>query len=266
MAKKKVDIVRFVNNEYKSMEDCVVEETPLTIYINGDQFITLLSTPYNQKELVIGFILSESLISKVDEIEAIDLDKDNGVVEVSIPNYSPLKKKLYGKRTITTGCGKGTIFYNVLDSLNNKGHKLNKDVEVSAQKIMEQMHQVQKVSQLYKETGGVHTASLSDGENLLYTREDIGRHNAVDKILGRAFLDEMAVEDKILLSSGRLSSEIVLKVIKAKIPILVSRSAPSSLAISLAERGGLTLIGFVRGKKLNCYTHHYRLKEVTYGD
>ncbi|SHK17263.1 FdhD protein [Anaerobranca californiensis DSM 14826] len=256
MSKKNLIITRFVNNLLSEVEDYVIEEIPLTIFLNGEQFITLLSTPHYQEELTVGFLLSEGLIKSKEDIEKLDLNLQENYVYVELKNKNPLAQKLHGKRTITTGCGKGTIFYDVLDSM--KIQKLSEGKSYQISKITDLMNKVQGKSELYKETGGVHFACLA-GEEILYFREDIGRHNAVDKVLGRAFLDGIDISDKILLTSGRLSSEIVLKVLKAGIPILASRSAPSSLAVEIARERGLTLCGFVRGTKLNCYANPFRI-------
>lgn len=258
MDKKNLIITRYVNNIHNEVEDVVIEEKPLTIFIDNEQFITLLSTPHHHRELAIGFILSEGLITNIDDIKEIDIDNKQSIAYVNLKNQSDLTKRLYGKRTITSGCGKGSIFYNVLDSL--KKQTITTEVIYDVENITDLMNQMQKDSTLYRETGGVHSASLADNNRIYYTREDIGRHNAVDKVLGRALEDGVDIGNKMLLTSGRLSSEIVLKVLKAQIPILVSRSAPSSLAVELARENGLTLCGFVRGKKLNCYSHPERLR------
>lgn len=258
MSKKDEIIVRFLNGAERQIQDVIIEETPLTIFLNGEQFLTLLSTPFNQKELAIGFLLSEGIIKEKDDIKALEINSIQNHVFVELKGKNILTQKLHGKRTITTGCGKGTIFYNVLDSI--KYQELSSNFTVDVNIITNLMAEMQENSLLYKETGGVHSASLADHTQILYTREDIGRHNAVDKVLGRSFEDQIDLTNKILLTSGRLSSEIVLKVLKARIPILVSRSAPSSLAVQIARESGLTLCGFVRGRKLNCYSHSHRLK------
>ena len=118
----------------------------------------------------------------------------------------------------------------------------------------------QMKSELYKTTGGTHSAALSDGENILIFHEDIGRHNAVDKVIGDAFLQQIRLDDKILITSGRVSSEILLKVAKGGIPLLVAISAPTDMAVELANKLGITLIGFARGKRMNVYTHEERIK------
>lgn len=257
MSKKNLIITQYVNNNPNEVQDVVIEEVPLTIFLNGEQFITLLSTPFHQRELAIGFVFSEGLITGTDDIKDIEIDNEQNLVYITLANKNLLTKKLYGKRTITSGCGKGSIFYNILDSLHTT-KIINKDT-FEVENIAALMSEMQNSSTLFKETGGVHSASLADNNKIYYTYEDIGRHNAVDKILGRALLDGVNIEDKMLITSGRLSSEIVLKVLKAKMPILVSRSAPSSLAVELARKNGLTLCGFVRGRKINCYSHPERL-------
>ncbi|TET64548.1 formate dehydrogenase accessory sulfurtransferase FdhD, partial [Candidatus Aerophobetes bacterium] len=130
---------------------------------------------------------------------------------------------------------------------------------ISPDEITELMRKLQNRSRLYRSTGGAHTAALSDREDILILAEDIGRHNAVDKVLGQCILDSIALDDKIILTSGRVSSEIVLKIVRARIPVVISRSAPTMLGAKLASHLGVTLIGFARGRRMNIYTHEKRV-------
>ena len=137
--------------------------------------------------------------------------------------------------------------------------KYEDSFKIDVEKLFSLFKDFQKKSELYKSTGCIHCAALADSENIIFLAEDIGRHNAVDKVIGYALLNEITLRNKVLLISGRISSEMVLKAGKWKIPVIVSRSAPTSLAITLAEKIGLTVIGFLRGKRCNIYTHSQRV-------
>lgn len=250
---KKYEILRVKGEENKNDTDIIVVEYPFTIFINEEEFVTLLCSPKSLKCLVIGFLHSEGIINKKEDIVSITIDKDKGHAYVYTKDKNILAKKLYGKRTITTGCGKGTIFYNVMDSFKSKSVK--KNISVKKENIIKLISEFNKKSELFVSTGGVHSCALCQEDKIILFEEDIGRHNALDKILGRALLEDVDLKDKMILTSGRISSEILIKVAKRQIPILVSRSAPTSLAVDIARELNIILIGFARGKKMNIYSN-----------
>jgi FdhD protein len=251
------NITRLRGAEREEVEDLVVVEAPLTIFVNGKELVTLLCTPEKFDCLALGFLRSEGLLDTIDEVASIRVREEEGLVEVDLKSDKGLAEKLYGKRTITSGCGKGTIFFNVLDSL--RSSPLQGKLTISKEKILSLMESLQQQAVLFKATGGVHSAALADTEKILFFCEDIGRHNAIDKIIGEAIKAGTATDDKIIVSSGRLSSEILLKAAKLQIQMLVSRAAPTSLSIELAESLNITLVGFVRGKRINIYSHGWRI-------
>ncbi len=250
-------ITRIREGRREELEDRVVVEAPVTIYLNGNELVTLLCTPEKTDRLALGFLKSEGLIKEAGEVFSVNVRREEGLVEVELKNRADLAEKLFGKRTITSGCGKGTIFFNVLDSL--RSEPIKGKLTFTAEKALELMEELQRRAELFKATGGVHSAALADGEKLLFFFEDIGRHNAIDKIIGECLLNGIDTENKIIVSSGRLSSEILLKAAKMKIQLLLSRAAPTSLCIDLADNLNITLAGFVRGKRLNLYTHGWRI-------
>lgn len=252
-----VKITRIREGRREELDDRVVVEAPVTIYLNGNELVTLLCTPEKIDRLALGFLKSEGLIKEAGEVISVNVRREEGLVEVELKNRADLAEKLFGKRTITSGCGKGTIFFNVLDSL--RSEPIKGKLTITAEKALELMEELQRRAELFKATGGVHSAALADGEKLLFFFEDIGRHNAIDKIIGECLLSGVDTEDKIFVSSGRLSSEILLKAAKMKIQLLLSRAAPTSLCIDLADNLNITLAGFVRGKRLNLYTHGWRI-------
>ena len=252
-----VEIVRVRNLEKNKETDRVVLETPLTIFLNDHEFITLLCSPDNLDCLAVGFLRSEGLIERAADIEKIDVDVEKGFVYLKTAAKDDLINKLYGKRMITSGCGKGSLFFNALDSLQSK--RIESPLQVKAEEILKLVGAVQDKALLFKSTGGVHSAALAERDQILFYSEDIGRHNAVDKIVGECILKDISLEDKILLTSGRISSEIVIKGAKLGLPLIVSRSAPTSLAVELARETGITLVGFARGERLNIYSHSVRI-------
>lgn len=252
------EIVRIRNLARSKETDRVVLETPLTIFLNDSEFITLLCSPDKLECLAVGFLRSEGLITGAADIEKIDLDYEKKIVYIKTVSKNDLVDKLYGKRMITSGCGKGSLFFSALDSLQSK-QKIESPLQVKAGEVYKLVSAMQEKAQLFKSTGGVHSAALAERGEILYYNEDIGRHNAVDKIVGQCTLKDIDLGDKLLLSSGRISSEIVIKGAKLGLPLIVSRSAPTSLAVELARETGITLVGFARGKRLNVYSHDYRI-------
>jgi len=261
---KKILIEQIKEGVIQKMEDQVVMEYPLTIYLNDEEFITLLCSPNsteNLKYLALGFLISEGMIVKKSDVGKVTIEEEAGHIHIQLNNKIDLKQKLYGKRTVTTGCGKGTVFYNVLDSLGSK--KIMGDILYDYEHILKLSKELNQQSGLFKETGGVHFCALCDQEKVLFFHEDIGRHNALDKIIGEAFSKEVDLKDKILVTSGRLSSEMIIKAAKKAIPVVVSRSAPTELSVNIAKDLDITLIGFARGNRMNIYHGSKRVSVKT---
>ncbi len=254
---EKIVICKYDNGEIREIEDQVVKESPFTIFLNKEELLTLLCTPRSLEYLTFGFLLSEGFIKSRNDIVSIKLLEEEGVVEIETKNKSIIAKKMLGKRTMTTGCGKGTTFYNVVDSFNSK--QIHSTMRVQSEDLIEIINKFNKSSDLFLSTGGVHSASLSDGKELLLFHEDVGRHNAIDKIIGEAFIKDIYLLDKLIITSGRISSEMLIKAAKREIPMIVSRSAPTDLAINLGKQLGITIVGFARGKRMNIYSHDQRI-------
>lgn len=250
-------ITRFADDGTQELDDPVIREVPLTIFLNGKELVTLLHTPEMSEELAIGFLRSEGLIRRFADVRSLRFEQEQGIVFVETAG-NELAEKLYGKRTITSGCGKGTVFYHALDAL--KSNPVTSGMTIAARQILALMRQLQERAELYQQTGGIHSAALGNQEGLVYVCEDIGRHNAVDKLVGRCLKENIDLNDKVLLTSGRVSSEILIKAAKLGIPVLVSRSAPTALSVDLAQNLGITLIGFARGRRFNIYAHKQRIQ------
>jgi len=247
-----------VNEQGRSkVEDVVAKEFPFTIILDNQELVTLLCTPKDLKYLAIGFLSSEGLIKNKGEIRKIILDERRGVVRVETEGDKEVERELLFKRLITSGCGRGAAFYSAADTTNQA--RVESEMKISAQEVFALVKEFQLRSQVYRATGGVHSAALCDTKGILIVAEDIGRHNAIDKIFGECMLKDIPTDDRIIITSGRMSSEIVLKIAKRNIPILLSKSAPTDLAVDLAADLGVTLIGFVRGRRMNVYTDGWRV-------
>jgi FdhD protein len=185
------------------------------------------------------------------------VDERRGVVRVETVGGEEFDREALFKRLITSGRGSGASFYSVTDVQGQV--KVESRVKISTLEVLALVNEFQQRSQIYRATGGVHSAALCDMENILVFSEDIGRHNAIDKIFGECILNDIATEDHIIITSGRVSSEILLKVARRNVPIIVSKSAPTNLGLRLAADLGVTVVGFVRGRRMNVYTHAGRI-------
>lgn len=235
----------------------VIREVPVTLYVNGEEIVTLLTTLRDLASLAVGFLFSEGWIADRSVIEALRVEEDRGLVHVRLTSVPQMTRRFLEKRMIGSSCGKAVSFYNVLDALHCK--PASSAYQVRASVVSRWMTEMLRDAPLYRRTRGTHSVALYQETSRLLLEEDVGRHNAVDRILGRCLLEALPVERSCLLTTGRLSSEMVVKTSRLGIPILASRSAPTSLAVSLADRLRITLLGQVRGERMNAYTHPERV-------
>jgi len=254
---KRVNIVRIVPEKREKLKDRIVREIPLTILVNDKELVTLQCSPDKLEYLAIGFLLSEGFIKKETKIKSISLSEKGWYIGIDLEGDSPRGKNFSFKRVIGSGCSGAVTFYRDIDAQDCA--PLKSQVKYSYQGIVSLMKKLEEKSLTFKNTGGVHSCALCSQESIEVLAEDIGRHNAVDKVFGECFMRGIFTQNKAILTSGRVSSEILIKVAKRKIPIIASHSAPTNLAVDLAERLNITLIGFVRGKRINIYTHNYRV-------
>ena len=250
-------VPRFTKESGKSIvEETVAREVMATIYLNGEELSTLLCSPRELNYLAAGFLASEGLLAKKEEIKSMEVDDKLGVVRVETERGRDPDSRFFSRRLITSGCGGGATFYSVADA---GLPKVESAMKISADDVFALVNQFQHGSELYLATHGVHSAALSDGKSILLFSDDIGRHNAVDKIFGRCLLEGVSTDGRVIISSGRISSEILHKVAKRGIPVVVSISVPTNMGIKIADELGITLIGSVRGKKMNVYANDWRV-------
>jgi FdhD protein len=251
-------ILKISGSSVEGVVDEVASELPIRLILNDQQLVTLLCTPSELEELAIGFLLSEGLLRERSAIRKLEFIESDAAIRIELSDLPADWGNMFEKRTISSGCGKGITFTSYRMDTDNRIAVTGQMVSLKG--IRNLLSDFRNISKLYISTGGVHSAALSDGKDLLFFSEDIGRHNAVDKLIGKAFLQSVPVENKVLLTSGRVTSEIVTKVGRNRIPILISRAAPSCMAISYAEDVGITLVGFARGDRMNIYTWPNRIK------
>jgi len=250
-------ILRVTEQGRNETEDIVTKESPLTIILNNRELVTLLCSPTNLKYLAIGFLFSEGLLRSKDEIKKIIADDRRGVVQVETRKNKEFTGELISKPLIASSGGRKASFYSASDIQDEA--KVESQITIAPHEVFALVNEFQHRSRLFKATGGVHSAALCDTGGILVFSEDIGRHNAIDKVFGECILTDILMDDRVIITSGRVSSDILLKVAKGKIPILISKSAPTNLGVRLADDLGITLIGFVRGKGMNIYTNSWRV-------
>ncbi|HEY94346.1 MAG TPA: formate dehydrogenase accessory sulfurtransferase FdhD [Dehalococcoidia bacterium] len=256
---EKINILRLTEEGRESIEDVVVREFPITIVLNNEELVTMLCSPKNLDHLAVGFLFSEGLLESKDEIKNVLVDENRGIVRVNTKEDKDFYNEFLFKRMITSGCGRGASFYHAADAENRE--QIESDTKISTGQVLTLMKDFQQKSEIFRETGGVHSGALCDTNNILVFMEDIGRHNAIDKIFGKCMMENIPTEGRIVVTSGRVSSEILLKVSRRNIPIIISKSAPTNLGVRLANELGMTLLGFARGKRVNAYTNDWRITD-----
>jgi len=249
--------VHFEDGIFSSREEEIATEFPLTVMINGEEFATIVCSPTNLREMTIGFLASEGAIRRFQEIASLAIDEEQGFAHVELTKPLEKAKEMHSKRFIGSCCGKSRQFYFKADVQTAK--TIMTRLQIKPEACIRLMKEMQAASGDFQRTGGVHNAALATVDDLIAVKTDIGRHNALDKIYGEIIEKRIPLSDKVIVFSGRISSEVLLKISKMGIGILISKSAPTDLALNLAHDLGITAIGFTRGGKMNIYTHPERV-------
>lgn len=224
----------------------VVVEKPMTIFLNRQEIVTSMTLGDWPECLAVGFLRNQNMLADDDVITAIDVDQDLGVVVVRTERETDYEAKLE-KKIRTSGCAQGTVFGDIMERFDDI--KLNPDARIKTSAMMALTKAINTAPSLYLTAGAIHGCVLADGASPLVYMEDVGRHNAVDKIAGWMFLNQEQGMDKVFYTTGRLTSEMVIKTVQMQIPILISRSGFTESGVDLARQAGLTLIGRARGKR-----------------
>jgi FdhD protein len=235
----------------------VVREQPLSVYVNGEKFLTLLCSPMMLEALVVGYLWMEKVIGDLAEITDLQISAVDGRAEVTLGHPVTLPTE----RILTSGCGGGITFR--ID--HRLFPRLESSLRVRPGELGARMKDLFGAAVHYQRSRGIHGAALADRERLLLVAEDVGRHNAIDKIKGEALRRGMPTEDRVLLSTGRISSEMLLKAARMGVPIVASRTSPTEMAVALAEQLGITVCGYVRSDTLNLYAGDGLLLDAAVG-
>lgn len=253
---KKADIIKVNNGEREKLQDNIIVEDVLNINVNRKFYASLMCTPDEMLQLALGFLFSEGVITSMKNISSIE-EKDGNTLCIILKDgfdFSINKNK----RTLTSGCAGGSIDLSTLNS--NRIKPVENNCRYSINQILMLMKEFNGKSELFKQTGGVHSCAVCSHKEIIFFSEDIGRHNALDKVIGKSIIRNMELGDKFLMTTGRISSDIILKSARAGIPIIVSHSAPTDMAINIAKVLNMTMIGFVRGNRMNVYCGEERLE------
>lgn len=241
----------------ESGNDCVIDEERVSFYLNGQKLLSVMSLPQEQDAHIVGFLLSEGVLDSVSQIKSLQIANDGLSVSIQADINESKLQHLHKEKTLTSGCCVGV-------SGNFDGEIIEKFIatpmKVSIECIFALLDKFNEPSALFLQTGCTHKAMLVCGRKILIS-EDVGRHNAIDKVIGKARLGGIDIKESILIVSGRLSMEMVIKAAMNDVPMVISRAATTKLGIKSAQILGITLMGFARGKSLNIYTHPSRVVE-----
>lgn len=249
-------VVPGIDHEGRTVDTVVVTERPLTLYLNAREIVTMMTIGDHPDLLAVGYLLNQNMLRADDEITGIDFEDDIDTIVVRTARKTDYEDKLR-KKTQTSGCAQGTVFGDLMEQFASV--KLNPRAKLRTQDLYALTRKINTEPSLYLKAGAIHGCVLCKGDKPLLYMEDVGRHNAVDKIAGYMFLNGIKASDKTFYTTGRLTSEMVIKTVKMGIPILVSRSGFTAWGVDLATKAGLTLVGRARGKRFVCVAGHQRL-------
>jgi len=229
-----------------TIETAVTVERPLTLYLNGQEIVTMMTILDRPEDLALGYLLNQGMLRRDDGVTGVEYDEDLGVVVVRTERQTDFEQKLK-KKTLTSGCAQGTAFGDLMEDFASV--RLAPDAVLRTSWLYRLLHRINTLPSLYLEAGAIHGCALCQQDEPVVYMEDVGRHNAVDKIAGWMFRNGEGPEDKIFYTTGRLTSEMVIKTVRMGIPILVSRSGFTAWGVELAREANLTLIGRCKGKR-----------------
>ncbi len=248
-----LEIIRVSQGKHELAKRQVVEEYPLRLRVNERDLATLVCSPHQLNFLLAGFFRLQGFISSLDDILSMGVCSDFGLAEVRLRQQLPEQLQ----PTLTSGCGSGTV-YNLPDTLLNSPRKQSRCYHSDT--LFRLMKDLQGLAEQYRSHGGIHSAAVGDENGLLLYAEDIGRHNTLDRIAGEALFKGIVLEDKMLVTSGRISAEMVAKAARLGVGLIASRTSPTDKAVELCDQAGITLVGYLRGGSMEIYSHPQQLQ------
>jgi FdhD protein len=265
-----VHYYRYEFEKWKEVDGDTIVETPVTLTVNGEVWMTFMCTPVHLEALAVGFLFNEGVIDRIEEVVDVRPCEHGDNVDVWLTHAAEKPKKW----TRTSGCTGGVTSVDFMEEIRPGGSvpetPLGGDFVFQPGQIGAMVDQLFDSQRLYRETGGVHTSGLSNGARIVITAEDIGRHNTLDKIAGLCLMSGRALlsrsdSPRVLITTGRISSEMLQKASRMAVPLLISRTSPSSLSVQMAERRGITLIGYARRSRFQIYAHPERIRRAEMG-
>jgi FdhD protein len=254
--------VEALNEKGEALPTPIAGEHPLTLYVDKREIVTLMTLGQNPEALAIGYLRNQRLVGAIEEIAEVQVDWDTDAVAVTTRKKIDGLEEKMSKRTVTTGCGQGTVFGDLMEEVDSI--RLREDVKLSEETLYGLLDSIRRHETVYKSAGAVHGCALAAGTDILYFVEDVGRHNAVDAIAGLMWLEGVDGSDKIFYTTGRLTSEMVIKAAQMRIPFLVSRSGLTQMGYEVASKVGITMLGRAVGKHYLLFTGKQRfVKAVT---
>ncbi|MCL6515828.1 formate dehydrogenase accessory sulfurtransferase FdhD [Alicyclobacillus sp.] len=252
-------LVVYRDGRFERVDDVVASEYALTIFVGDQEMATVVCTPDHLEDLVVGFLASEGVIRRPDQLVDLTVVRARGIARVKTTTQVTFNQAFYNKRYIGSCCGKGRqMFYYYNDA--QLVRRIDDPVRIRPDDVLARMAELEAGAHLWRETGGVHMASLCTPEGTVLARTDIGRHNALDKLYGHVLRNGLDVSGHLIAFSGRLSSEVLLKVAKIGVGMVIAKSAPTALALDIAQETGVTAIGFARRGGFHVYTHPWRVQ------
>lgn len=248
--------VEAVNERGEALPTPIAGEHPLTLYVDKREVVTLMTLGQAPEALAIGYLRNQRLVSSIEEIAAVQVDWETEAVAVTTRRRIRGLQEKMKKRTVTTGCGQGTVFGDLMEEI--ESIRLRDDVRLTEDTLYALLDAVRRHETIYKSAGAVHGCALADGAEILYFVEDVGRHNAVDAIAGQMWLDGVDGSDKIFYTTGRLTSEMVIKAAQMHIPFLVSRSGLTKMGYDIAQKTGITMLGRAVNRRYLLFTGRHR--------
>ena len=249
-AEQNISYYRCQAGKFEPVSGGIITESPVSLHVNGNLWLTFMCTPIEIEALAVGFLFTEGVLESRNELQDVSVHHKGHMVEVWLTKEVSKPKNW----RFTSGCAGGAV----------SGDKTIQKVplvegRLTADQVLQISSTLLAHQGVYKRVGGVHTSALFDGSNLLFVAEDIGRHNTMDKLAGRIFLDQIDAENKIIATSGRISSEMLQKAASMGVGVVISRTSPTSLSIQLAEEYQITLVGYARSKNFNVYAHRMQI-------
>lgn len=256
-AHKEVKIQQHTHAGYEAAEAEIIVETPVSLTVNGEDWLTFMCTPTDLQALAVGFLFNEGVIESMDEVADVHLCEPGDNVDIWLTHTA--EKPDNWRRT--SGCTGGVTAAE--PAMDTRPVPVN-GAALTPEQISRLVDLLFESQSLYRETGGVHTSALSDGEGIVVSAEDIGRHNTLDKIAGLCLMKGIWPERRMLITTGRISSEMLQKAARLGAVAVISRTAPTSLSVEMAERLGITLIGYARRDRFTVYVHPERIAEYVH--